>query len=74
MPVFSLLLINNWYFASYGPFAYTKMLSISGSWFIRLSIAYVSPDPEPPIINALYGCSGIYGQFGLYSFMSSFVI
>ena len=51
-----------------------KKLSISGSWFIRLSNAYVCPDPEPPTINILYGWLGISGQFGLCSFMSSSVI
>ena len=34
-PGLSLLLINNWYFASYGSFGYKLVLSISGSLFIR---------------------------------------
>ena len=29
------------------------MLKISGSWFIRLSNAFASLDPEPPTINIL---------------------
>ena len=51
-----------------------KKLSISGSWFIRLSNPFVCPDPEPPTINILCGWLGISGQFGLCSFMSSSVI
>ena len=35
-----------------------------------LSNAFVFPDPEPPIINIQYEWSGIFGQFGLCSFMS----
>ena len=31
-------LIKNWYFASYGSLAYKWILSISGSWFIRLKM------------------------------------
>ena len=73
MTVLSFLLISNWYFASYGSFAYKK-LPISGSWFIRLSNAFVFPDREPPTINILYGCSEISGQLELCSFMSSIVI
>ena len=48
-------------------------MSIFGSWFIRLSNAFVFPDPDPPIINIAYGWAGISGQFGLYFFMSSVV-
>ena len=66
------MLISNLYFASYGSLEYKK--SISGSLFIRLRNAFVFPDPEPPNINILYGWSEISGQFGLCSFMSSFVI
>ena len=33
----------------------------------------VVPEPEPPIINILYGWSRTYNQFGFYSFMVSFV-
>ena len=50
------------------------MLSISASFFIRLSNAIVFPDTEPPIINILYRWPGVFGQFGLCSFMFSFVI
>ena len=71
--VLSLLLIKNRYFSSYGSLAYKYILSISGCWFIRLNNEFVFPDPEPPIINILYRWSGIYGQFGLCSFMFSFV-
>ena len=35
---------------------------------VKFSNAFVFPDPEPPIINTLYGWSGIYGQLGLCSF------
>ena len=31
------------------------MLSRSGSWFIRLSNAFVFADPEPATINILFG-------------------
>ena len=47
---------------------------ISASWFIRLNNAFVFPDTEPTAINILYESSGSSGQFGLCSFMSSFVI
>ena len=36
-------------------------------------MVYFFPDPESPIVNILYGWSGIYDQFGLRSFMFSFV-
>ena len=39
-----------------------------------LSNAFVFPGPEPPTINIQYEWSGIFGQFGLCSFMSFFVI
>ena len=68
-PVLFLLLISNWYFASYGSFAYKKNLSMSGSWFIRLSHAFVFLDPKPLTINILYEWSGTSGQFGLCSFV-----
>ena len=54
-PVLSLLLIKNWYLASYGSLAYKYILSISGWLFIKFNNAFVSPDPEPPIIIILYG-------------------
>ena len=32
-------------------------------WFsIKFNNTFVFPDSEPPIINVLYGWSGIYGQ------------
>ena len=40
----------------------------------QLNNAFVFADPEPPIINIRYGRSEMSGHFGLYSFMSSFVI
>ena len=50
------------------------MLSISGSLFVRLSNAFVFPNPEPRTINILYGWSGTSGQFRLCCFMFSIVI
>ena len=47
---------------------------MSGSWVIRLSNAFVCPDPEPPAVNILLQWSGISGQFGLCSCLSSFKI
>ena len=63
MPTLSLLLIKYWYFDSYGSFAYKYILSMSGLFSIKFNDNFVFPDPEPPIINILYGWSGIYGQF-----------
>ena len=68
------MLIINWHFASNESLAYKKILSKYGSWFIRLTNAFVFPDPEPQTIKILYGLSGISGQFVLCSFMFSFVI
>ena len=51
----SLLLIKNWYLASYGALAYIYVLSISGWLFIKFNNAFVSPNPAQPIINILYG-------------------
>ena len=48
-PMLSLFLIKNWYLSSYGSLAYKYILSISGWLFIKLSNAFVFPDPEPPI-------------------------
>ena len=48
-------------------------LSLSCS-FIKLINALVFHDPEPPIINILYGSSGIHGHFLLLSSLFSFVI
>ena len=57
----SLLLIKYWYFESYGSFAYKYILSMSGWFFIISYNKFDFPDSEPPIINILYGWSGIYG-------------
>ena len=40
----------------------------------KLRNVFVFPDPETPAINILYEWSVISGQFGLCSFISSFVI
>ena len=58
--VFCRLLIKYWYFALYWSFAYRYILSISCWFFIKFNGAFVFFDPEPPIINNLYGLSGIY--------------
>ena len=50
-----------------------KYLAISVCWFIRLNNEFVFPGTEPPTINVLYGRLGIYGQFLLLSFISSFI-
>ena len=63
MPTLSLLLIKYWYFVSYGSFAYRYILSMSGWFSIRFNNKFVFPDPESPIINIVYGWSGIYCQF-----------
>ena len=63
MPTLSLLLIKYWYFASYGSLAYKYFLSISGCFSFKFNNTFVFPDPESPIINILYGLSGMYGQF-----------
>ena len=62
-PTFSRMLVKYWYFASYGSFAYKYILSMSGWFSIKFNNKFVFPDPEPPIINILYGWPGIYGQF-----------
>ena len=72
-PVIYLLLISNWYFASYESLAYKWNWSVSCSWFLRLSNTFTFPDYKPPIISIRYGWSGISGWFGLYVFMSFFV-
>ena len=71
MPTLSLLLIKYWYFDSYGSFAYKYILSMSGWFSIKFNNTFVFPDPEPPIINILYGWSGVYGQFELCSVLFS---
>ena len=48
------LLINIWYFAWCGTFAYRYILSVSGWWFIKLSNEFVFLDQELTIINNLY--------------------
>ena len=71
MPTPSLLLIKYWCFDSYGSFAYQYILWMS-SWFsFKFNNEFVFPDPEPLIINILYGWSGIYGQFLLFLILSS---
>ena len=72
-PMLSFFLIKNWYLSSYGSFAYKHILSISGWLFIKFSNAFVFPDPEPPIINILYGWSEIYGQLELCFLLFSLV-
>ena len=67
------LLVKNWCFASYESLAYEEVLLISGCWLIRLNNEIVFPDSQPPVINILYGWSGICGKFGLLSLMFSFV-
>ena len=42
--------------------------------FIKFNNVFVFPDPEPPIINILYGWSGIYDQSRLcFIFISIFI-
>ena len=65
MPTPSLLLIKYWCFDSYGSLAYKYILLMSGLFSIKFNNKLVFPDPEPPVINILYGWSGIYGQFVL---------
>ena len=36
---------------------------MSGWFSIKFNNRFVFPDPKLPIINILYGWSGIYGQF-----------
>ena len=40
---------------------------------MRLNDVIAFPDPEYLAINILYGWSGIWGQFGICSFIFSFV-
>ena len=42
------------YFDSHGSFAYKKILSMPGWWFIRLSNAIRFPDSECPTISIQY--------------------
>ena len=73
IPVFSFLLIENWYFVLYGSFAYRYILSLSGWLHIKLNNAFVFPDPEPPINSILYGWSGRYSHFKSCSIFFTFV-
>ena len=43
----------------------------SGWFFIKFNNTFVFQDPESPIINILYGWSGLYGQFLLCSVLFS---
>ena len=61
-------------FFSYGSFAYKNILSISIRLFIKFNNAFVFPDPEPPIINILYGWSEIYGHYMLCFIFISIII
>ena len=47
---------------------------ISGGQEIRLSNSFIFPDPDPSIIKGLCGGPGMFGQFGLYMLLFSFVI
>ena len=53
---------------------YKYILLMSGWFSIKFNNTYVFPDPEPPIINILYGWSGIYGQFLLCTVLFSLII
>ena len=44
-------------------------MSVSGCWFIRWNNEFVFADLEPLIKNILYGWSGLWGQFGLCSYV-----
>ena len=69
----SLLFIKSYYLSSYRSFQYKYTLSMSSLLFIKFNSVFVFPDPEPPIINILYGWSGIYGQLGLCFLLFSLV-
>ena len=69
--LFSRFLINNWYFASYGAFAYRNISSISSWWFIKWSNASVFLGLESSATNIVYGWPEIWSQFGLCPFMFS---
>ena len=62
-PTPSLSLMKYWYFDSYGSFAHKYILSMSRWFSTKFDNIFVFPDPERPIVNILYGWSGIYGQF-----------
>ena len=42
---------------------------MSGWSSIKFNNTFDLPDPEPPIVNILYGLSGVYAQFGLCSIL-----
>ena len=44
---------------------------MSGWFSVKFNNTFAFPDPEPQIINVLYGCSGVYGQFLLCSVLFS---
>ena len=66
-----LLLIKNWYLASYGSLVY-EVVSVCSLWFIRLSNAFVFSYAEPQITNILYGWSEICDYFESYSSLINF--
>ena len=68
MPTFSRILIKYCYFASYGSLAYKYILSMSGWLSIKFNNTFVFPDPEPPIIDILYGWSGTYVYYVQFYF------
>ena len=43
-PVLFLMLIRNWYFASYGSLVYQWTFTIPGFWVIRLKTEFIFPD------------------------------
>ena len=47
---------------------------MSGWFSTKFNNVFVFPDPEPPIIDILYGWSGIYGQFLLCLILFSLTI
>ena len=72
-PLFSCLLMRYWYFASMWSLVYINFISYSIIIIIFLFYQIewcIFPDPEPPIINILYGSSGICGKIGLWPFVS----
>ena len=66
MLLLSLLSISNWYLLHMDHLN-IKKISLPSWWLTRLNNEFVFPDPESPVINILYGWSGICGQFGLCS-------
>ena len=72
-PVLILMLIKNWYFASYGSLVYQWTFTIPGLGIIRLNNEFIFPDYEPPVINIQYRWSGICDPLALCSLSFSFV-